>query len=208
MKPNGKKRKLRNCIEKEGCDKGRNGGSLVSLKAIIDDYKEQHQKNLENYLLSIAQGTVLDCVAGRLNKQPLPDDSTVRYFKHPHQRRFTNERINEASSKFEEVVNNQFTSFDELYEVVNKSKPKGIGPVTVYDFSIRYGGRLGLLPDEYVYIHAGTSKGLEALSDSKSLKRRHKILKSELPEELQHIASIDIENLLCIYKEELKQISK
>ena len=209
MKIKSKKRNLQNCTEEEGCRRsGKERRPIDSLKAIIDDYNKRHQKNLENYLQDISQGTIIDCIAGRLNEvQPLPDNSTDRYKKYLHQRRFTNKIINNAAKVFEKVVKKSFATFDELYEALKESRPKGIGPVAIYDFAIRYGLRQGLQPDEYVYIHAGTAKGLAALSKSGLSKYGHKILKSELPEELQHIASIDIENLLCIYKEELKQIS-
>lgn len=93
------------------------------------------------------------------------------------------------------------STFDELYKLVDRliGIISGIGELTVYDIALRIGVKLKLEP-EFVYLHAGTRKGAEALGlDAK----QNFIDVYKLPVPLQQLRPIHIENLLCIYKDQL-----
>jgi hypothetical protein len=72
----------------------------------------------------------------------------------------------------------------------------------IYDTAHRIGSKLRLSP-ECVYLHAGTAEGARFLGiDTKE----EFIPKVSLPIELQKLEPHEIEDLLCIYKEELRQL--
>jgi hypothetical protein len=101
----------------------------------------------------------------------------------------------------------QSKSFDDLFLLVEKKvreeKITGIGELYIYDTNLRIGAKLGLLPTK-VYLHAGTRKGARALG----FKSRTQTLQvSELPSELRQLEPPEIENVLCIFKDDLKAAS-
>ncbi len=95
--------------------------------------------------------------------------------------------------------------FDELFRIIHADvKPiPGIGDLYVYDTSFRIGAKLNLFPTK-VYLHAGTQRGVRALG----LDHSAATLKvSELPKELRTMEPHELENILCIFKDELKTTS-
>lgn len=56
-------------------------------------------------------------------------------------------------------------NYEELKKIVDDSKIKGIGPVTLYDVAtaIGYLQNPKVLPEQFVYLHAGVRKGYNAL---------------------------------------------
>jgi hypothetical protein len=75
---------------------------------------------------------------------------------------------------------------------------KGIGALTVYDISHRIGAYFGKAP-ERVYVHAGVRVGARALGiggDSFDPKI--------LPKPFARLEPSEVEDCLCIYKEELR----
>jgi hypothetical protein len=68
-----------------------------------------------------------------------------------------------------------------------------------YDTALRIGSRLKLEPTA-VYLHAGARKGAMRLG---VYTRARKVPSTGFPSELARLNPRDIENLLCIYKDEL-----
>ena len=101
----------------------------------------------------------------------------------------------------------QFNDFEELYHFVKSTigSISGIGPLTVYDTAKRIGHILKnpVYPSQYVYLCAGAADGAKGLigKDSPLLFReptyRFTPFFGTLP-------SIFIEDILCIFKDELK----
>ncbi len=93
-------------------------------------------------------------------------------------------------------------SFDELFDRIRdevESTP-GIGELYVYDTSLRIGAKLNLLPAR-IYLHAGTRAGARALG----LDYRAETLKvSALPKEFHVLEPHELEDILCIFKDELR----
>jgi len=78
----------------------------------------------------------------------------------------------------------------------------GIGALMVYDTALRLGAFLQLEPD-LVYLHAGTRDGAAALGVDRS---RETVRAEELPAALQALHPHEIEDCLCIFKAQLKQL--
>lgn len=91
-------------------------------------------------------------------------------------------------------------SFDNLHTRIARLAPKGIGEMTVYDVSVRFGAYLGLKP-EMIYMHAGTRGGLNAMMGTK-FGSRHKVFPMWLmPMELQEEDPDEVEDFLCTYRD-------
>jgi len=98
----------------------------------------------------------------------------------------------------------QSKSFDDLFSLVETKVGgiTGIGELYTYDTSLRVGAKLGLLPTR-VYLHAGTRKGARALG----FKGRSRTLEvSELPSELRQLEPHEIEDVFCIFADDLKAV--
>jgi len=97
-------------------------------------------------------------------------------------------------------------NFEELIKVVERKIGgiKGIGALTVYDTAHRIGAYLGVEP-ERVYLHAGTREGAKVLG----LQWRERTIDlEELPKPLQQLRPYEVEDLLCLYRQELKSAGK
>lgn len=79
---------------------------------------------------------------------------------------------------------------------------KGIGELMIYDTSVRIGSFLGLKP-EYVYLHAGTKVGAQYLGVQNG---NCFIEKNSLPKEFRELEPYAIEDILCIFKDDLKSL--
>ena len=95
--------------------------------------------------------------------------------------------------------------FEDLRSLVdNTIRVKGIGDLTIYDFSLRIGAKLGLYP-KAVYLHRGAISGAKALG----LNYRQKSIPiKDIPEIISsNLEPYEIEDFLCICKGELGDIS-
>jgi hypothetical protein len=92
------------------------------------------------------------------------------------------------------------TSFDMLYNIVFQAvshiwkNPE----LYCYDTALRIGARLGLNPDK-VYLHRGTRAGARKLGLNT---RGATLATSALPEGLRGLDASEIEDILCIYKDQ------
>ena len=179
-----------------------------TLEGIVRIYEKYDLRDLEAFLIGLKNAKLIELVCGKIpnpNPNPLP-----KYKRHAHQKRLSNKAIEEASKEFEEIAKEKYETFEALYEAVKKigNRISGIGPLTIYDFSIRYGYGKGLQPEEEVHIHASTLIGAENLfGKERKIKVWDKIPVSEFPVELKRLNGLHLENLLCIYKKKLKEIT-
>jgi len=100
--------------------------------------------------------------------------------------------------------------FDKLYDILFLERPEGIGPVCVYDTSVRLGAFLGVEPCS-LYLHAGVRLGLRALyevvwADMPKLSTRivrsaDRIPLGQLPLAFSGMKANDVEDFLCTYRE-------
>lgn len=170
----------------------------MSLEEIINDYLNRFADVLDGELHFFeAQPSLIEAI----NKSAMAYGPQGKRFH--HQRRITHDALcqsRQALASAKDIIVSCST-FDELYKLVDRLAGiiGGIGELTVYDTALRIGAKLKLEPD-VVYLHAGTRKGTEVLGlDAK----QNFIDVYKLPVLLQQLRPVHIENLLCIYKDQL-----
>lgn len=101
----------------------------------------------------------------------------------------------------------KLTNFKELYDAVEARKIKGVGQLTIYDTALRIGANLKIEPKN-VYLHCGTKEGAKNLAKNFEIALRGKrfISVDELPPAFRKLKPLEIEDCLCIYKDDLKTI--
>jgi hypothetical protein len=121
--------------------------------------------------------------------------------RHPHQRRIPKAVLEQAEARLQESGRRlaRASDFAALHRLVDEQigRIPGIGALTVYDIAHRIGAHLGKAP-ERVYLHAGTRTGARMFGvsgDSFDPKL--------LPKSFSRLAPSEIEDCLCIYKDEL-----
>lgn len=172
--------------------------SLKSLDDVVKDYRKKHYDNLETFLRDL-KGDICKCVYGPFDK----------YKKHPHQRRIPNKVLKKVIYQLEKnrVELAGAKTFPELYSIVDGIEVPGYGLLATYDFAIRYAFGKGIVPED-VYLHAGTLEGAKTvLAEKKKIHPGDIITVKELQKPLQKLNGLHLENLLCIYKKELKRIT-
>src|SRR6266852_8191200 len=122
--------------------------------------------------------------------------------RYSHQRRLTKLALERASGVLSQLTKRmeRASSFAELFGLIEAAlEPiSGLGELYVYDTSQRIGAKLNLFPDR-VYLHAGTRAGAHALGLNAA-----KVLDvDELPKEFRVLKPYEIEDVLCIFKDEL-----
>lgn len=122
--------------------------------------------------------------------------------RHPHQRRLRQAVLNEAERRLQAIAEalRKIPDFAGLHRLMQEEIGTiyGIGELAVYDIAHRIGAFLGKAPT-LVYLHAGTRIGAEALSF-----RGNTIDPSLLPRVFSRLSAAEIEDCLCIYKDELR----
>ena len=136
--------------------------------------------------------------------QDLSVDDTIKYAalsrckicdeKYPHQWRLSNETLQKfycsVITKKEKII--ECKDFEQIYDIINRAKVRGIGNLTVYDTSLRIGAKLNLFPEKKVYAFNGASIAGQ--------NGRHIFDRNEFKEEFANMSAYHIEDFLCVYK--------
>ena len=97
-----------------------------------------------------------------------------------------------------------YSCFDAIHDLLDEIKPRGIGPVTVYDVATRVGAYLGIEP-ESVYLHAGVKQGIKALEEKgimdSGTSRLPRVPMYLFPPPWDEMKADDVEDMLCTYRE-------
>ena len=122
--------------------------------------------------------------------------------RHPHQRRIPRTLLERAEARLQAIGRKlaRAADFAALHRLIEEAIGgiKGIGTLTVYDIAHRIGAHLRKSP-ERVYLHAGTRIGARVFGiggDSFD--------PALLPEPFSWLSPSEIEDCLCIYKDELR----
>lgn len=122
--------------------------------------------------------------------------------RHPHQRRIPRALLEQVEARLQAIGRKlaKAADFAALHHAVEEQigSLKGIGALTVYDIAHRIGAHFAKSP-ERVYLHAGTRTGARMFGisgDSFDPKL--------LPKPFLRLAPSEIEDCLCIYKDELR----
>ncbi len=121
----------------------------------------------------------------------------------PHQRRIKASAIKAAKTALLAALSDirNCPNFDTLHELIHETVGdiKGIGPLYIYDIAERIGAKLGLRPEK-VYLHTGAADGAAKLGFPRGLET---IEVRDLPAGCESLSPDEIEDVLCIYKDDL-----
>ena len=122
--------------------------------------------------------------------------------RHPHQRRIPKALLEQAETRLQ-AIGRKFAKaadFSAVHRLVEDEigSIKGVGALTVYDIAHRIGAHFGKAP-QVVYLHAGTRKGARVLNI-----RGDSFDPRILPRAFLRLAPAEIEDCLCIYKDDLR----
>jgi hypothetical protein len=171
-----------------------------SLPAIVRAYRTHHQPQALDEFESFRAEPSLRAAVTRAALAQRPNGK-----RYDHQRRIRTETLCQVQCALLGLPLQHCRSFHELYMSISTaiSPIRGAGELMVYDTAIRIGAWLGLKPD-HVYLHAGTRAGARALG----LNWRDPFVDVEsLPEALQSLEPLEVEDCLCIFKEQLAGFS-
>lgn len=126
--------------------------------------------------------------------------------RHPHQyllRRGLPQRAVEALGAVESELRNAAT-FDELFKIVRCAFQRypGLGELAIYDAADRLRHRLGLRSVDTVYLHRGARDGARVLLGRFQRGQSQRIERSLLPAPLHERCPHEIEDILCVYKDQ------
>jgi hypothetical protein len=172
------------------------------LDDIVSRYIETYRRAARDELESFSDEPSDQNAVERAALAELPNGN-----RHPHQRRIPRAALDESGQRLLDNLPmlREARTFDELLELVSEIiRPiPCIGELAAYDTALRIGARFGLAP-ERVYLHAGTREGARALGFDRA---REAIEVRELPVALRELSARELEDLLCIYKDELAGVS-
>ena len=173
----------------------------LTLDALVSDYIEKPRNGMKRYLSYYVQHTLNDAIEiAALCVLP-----GVK--RHGHQRRIIQPALNESARRLLGVQDKikMCRDFEDLRGFVDRTIRDvwGIGPLTIYDISLRIGAKLGLYP-KTVYLHRGVISGAKALGLNY---RQKSILIKDIPKPISsNLEPYEIEDFLCIYKGELEDL--
>ena len=171
----------------------------VTLAAVVRTYCQDFQCGANAEQDYYANLPTLSEAVERAARAERPDGK-----RHDHQTRLSKNSLETARRQLTGAPILSCTTFAELHSLIERAilPVPGIGELMVYDTALRIGARMGLEP-ELVYLHRGTRAGAKAMGLDVS---RGWVSLSELPDELRKLAPREIEDCLCIYKNELRKI--
>ncbi len=188
--------------------------TFTSAKDYLDDYLNYYKK------LADFEMVINNSCTGIFEFTYLGSTYRVR---HPHQQHYKTHngedrgievsKLNDMSKKLlnlSEVISKTET-FEDLFEIVKKEKVQGFGPLAIYDTSVRIGASLNIAPKK-VYLHAGAQRGMTNLEEKKLVPYgisgcvNEPVSVCDLPNELKVLHPIQIENFLCLYKDEFTKL--
>jgi len=169
----------------------------MTCDEIVSDYIRRFRDGAQAEMRSFEKERNLSTAIRRAALCELPDRK-----RHPHQRRIPRRVLEEAELRLQSVERSlaKASDFDAVHRLVDQEVGdlKGIGALTVYDISHRIGAYIGKAPKR-VYLHAGTRIGAQVFGiEDDSIDR------GVLPKPFSRLTPAEIEDCLCIYKDDLK----
>ena len=186
-----------------------------TLDDLVKDYLEEvgylgsdktlHEQH-EDYLDSLKDMT--DWICGAVNETKIPYGPPYIVDVHQRYLRVKGHQplINKIPGKLNDLEDQEFKNFEEIYEFVKKSNVKGFGPTAYYDFSLRYGWHLTprIQPEEKIYVHSKPGLAAQALKEKGyiNVEITNPMKREDFPAEIRNsrMDAADIEHFLCIYK--------
>lgn len=169
------------------------------LRRIVEVYKRDYRAPARAEMRAYRSEANLAEAVRRAALSELPDGK-----RHPHQCRIPGASLQEAARRLTGLLPTiaRVGTFDELHELILNAT-RGIdriGELAVYDMAHRIGAKRCLRPT-LVYLHQGTRDGARALGFSGALRT---LRKADLPSEFHTLSPAEIEDCLCIFKDQLR----
>jgi hypothetical protein len=119
-----------------------------------------------------------------------------------HQRRIPGRVLRECASALDDALPRlrRAATFEDLHDVVREEigGVRGVGELMVYDTALRIAAHRGLEPAR-VFLHAGTRVGARRLGLDG---RAESLAVADLPAPLRRLRPYQVEDVLCIYKDD------
>lgn len=186
----------------------RSGASGNPLKSLMDAYRELPE--LEEAITNSVKARAL---VGKWHSR----GGNLKIQHHGHQRRTRKAAIAEALKRLKTKAKTrklkEAQSFEKIIACVSNtcvtcSKIPGIGPLYIYDVALRIGAHLRRKPKK-VYLQAGALTGAKALKKAKALNfdvRNAPLPVKDFPEPIQRLEPHEIEDFLCVFKDQFKNL--
>lgn len=163
------------------------------VSAYIRDYRNGTREEMETFRLEKSRASAIR----RAALCEFPDGK-----RHSHQYRIPRRLLDLAEERLQAVAGRlaAVSDFDALHEIVRGEigSVSGIGKLMVYDIAHRIGAYLGKTPT-LVYLHQGTKEGAAILGF-----RGDTLDPTVLPTAFSRLTPAEIEDCLCIYRDELR----
>ena len=174
---------------------------FTSLEAIAADYRERYAGGACDELALFRRQPTFDAAIRLASRAENEIGKRLA-----HQRRLPRRVLAQVESALmasRRLLSNAHT-FAELHSTVARliGQIHGVGELMIYDTALRIGAWRGLKP-KAVYLHAGTRAGARALGLGSA---RTSIPRAEIPAGLRRLAPHEIEDVLCIYKDQLSYV--
>lgn len=168
----------------------------MTIETCVNDYIRRFRKGASDEMAFFAnQPTLSEAI--RISARSGREDGK----RHPHQCRILGSVLREAEQKLHECAETlqAANDFDALLAAVDSIiRPiHGIGELAVYDIAHRLGAFLNLEPQK-VHLHQGTRVGAASLGFHGSF-----INRDDLPAAFSPLSAAEVEDCLCIYKDDL-----
>ena len=167
---------------------------MMRWDALLRHYDVHHRPRVEAEQAWFARSRNLD---EAIRRAALATDDRGKRFH--HQRRIPPTALRAACQALiaETTSIARATNFETLHAIVAAARVRGTGPLYAYDTALRIGYYRNLLPIK-VYVHAGTRTGARRLGLS-----QRAIEPRDLPAALRRRPAHEVEDILCIYKDDL-----
>lgn len=180
---------------------------MKHLEKVVGEYEAKCKKELNKYLNFYRKLPSLNKIIEKATLAIINREGE----KHSHQRRIKKGVLEKVKNKLLDKKHeiSKCQNFDDIHKIVLKNKVKGFGPLATYDTALRIGVKLKERPQK-VNLHAGASKGYEALCKAFGIKKSKQevITKKELPLPVQKLEPYRIEDFLCICKDKFQKGKK
>lgn len=188
-----------------GCSKvsKHNRKKYMTMTEIVSFYRTTYFQSAENEKAWFADCPSIKAAIRKAISSELNNSSKLMS---SHQRRIGRKRLKAVTHHYVNKAEKYrlAKSFDEVMKITESViLPKGarIGELARYDFSERIGAFLNLEPQD-IYLHSGTRIGARRLGYKEKSQISYSVIVSD-HSELKGLAARHIENLLCIFKNNL-----
>ena len=169
----------------------------MTLGEIVNDYIREYRADARAEMETFRKEKSRTSAIRRASLCELPDGK-----RHPHQCLIPKRLLELAEERLQAAAKRLAGAedFGALHDIVNGEigSIHGIGKLTVYDIAHRLGGYFGKSPT-MVYLHRGTKAGAAILGF-----RGETLYPAILPSAFSRLSPAEIEDCLCIYKDQLR----